>query len=143
MKQKNRRNDFYIFLALAAILAALLNLEGCSLIRIEEGEREALEYTVAEAADIPEEAASLIEEKKEQEFRLAYQKGDELYLIRGYGRQMTGGYSIQVTELTVSESAVYFGTKLIAPEPEEAGGEPSCPYIVIKTQYRKEPVEFL
>ena len=45
------------------------------------------------------------EEKKEKEFQMAYQRGDEMYLIKGYGRQMSGGYSIQVTDLSVSSNA--------------------------------------
>ena len=112
------------------------------MIKIEEGKRTPLKYTVADHLQIPEEAAKLIEEKKEKEFQMAYQKGEDLYLIKGYGRQMSGGYSIQVTELSESSNAVFFVTKLIGPTEEVQGGEPSYPYIVIKTEYRDVPVQF-
>ena len=69
-------------------------------------------------------------------------EGEDLYLIRGYGKQMSGGYSIQVTDLSVSSSAVFFCTKLVGPDEETVGGEPSYPYIVVKTGYRDVPVEF-
>ena len=112
------------------------------MIKIEEGKRTPLKYTVADHSQIPEEAAKLIEEKKKKEFQMAYQKGEDLYLIKGYGRQMSGGYSIQVTDLSASVNAVFFETKLIGPTEEVQGGEPSYPYIVVKTEYRDVPVQF-
>lgn len=128
--------------AFLSLLLFLLMLGGCRMIQIEEGERTPLEYTVVDYSQIPEEATKLIEEKKEKEFQMAYQKGEDLYLIKGYGRQMSGGYSIQVTELSASVNAVFFATKLIGPTEEVQGGEPSYPYIVVKTEYRDVPVQF-
>ena len=112
------------------------------MIRIEEENKTPLAYTVVDHSQIPEQAAKLIEEKKEKEFQMAYQKGEDLYLIKGYGRQMSGGYSIQVKELSASSNAVFFETKLIGPTEKIQGGEPSYPYIVIKTEYRDGPVQF-
>ena len=112
------------------------------MIRIEEGARTPLEYTIAERSEIPEEAMKLIEEKKAAEFQLAYQRQKDLFLIKGYGMQMSGGYSIQVRELSASSNAVFFETKLIGPSEEEQNGEPSYPYIVVKTEYRDVPVQF-
>ena len=59
------------------------------MIRIEEGEVSPVEYTIVSQEDIPAEALSLIREKREKEFQLTYQSGEDLYLIKGYGRQMT------------------------------------------------------
>ena len=126
--------------AFLSLLILLMMLGGCRMIKIEEGKRTPLKYTVH--SQIPEEAAKLIEEKKEKEFQMAYQKGEDLYLIKGYGRQMSGGYSIQVTDLSASVNAVFFETKLIGPTEEVQGGEPSYPYIVVKTEYRDVPVQF-
>ena len=124
--------------AFLSLLILFMMLGGCRMIKIEEAERTPLKYTVADRSQIPEEAAKLIEEKKEKE----YQKGEDLYLIKGYGRQMSGGYSIQVTDLSASVNAVFFETKLIGPTEEVQGGEPSYPYIVVKTEYRDVPVQF-
>lgn len=128
--------------SLLCMAAMLLILCGCRVIRIEEAERTPLEYEVVETALIPEEVFSLIEEKKETEFQLTYQNGTDLYLIKGYGRQMSGGYSIQVADLSMSSAAVFFETKLIGPSGSRQGGEPSYPYIVVKTEYRDKPVQF-
>lgn len=129
-------------LSLLCLAVFFLILGGCRMIRIEEGNRRSLSYSVMEVSQIPAEMKELIEEKKESEFQIAYQKGKELFLAKGYGRQMSGGYSIQVTELSESSNAVFFVTKLIGPTEEVQGGEPSYPYIVIKTEYRDVPVQF-
>lgn len=119
----------------------LFMLGGCQLVRIEEGQVTPVEYTVVSQENIPAEAMALIEEKKEKEFQLAYQSEEDLYLIKGYGRQMSGGYSISVEELGIMGDVLRFKTKLIGPS-DNAGGEPSYPYIAVKMQYRDEPVEF-
>ncbi|MBU5482098.1 protease complex subunit PrcB family protein [Blautia sp. MSJ-19] len=129
-------------LALLGLAVLFFTLCGCRAVRIEEGNRTPLSYTVAEFSQIPEEAQELIREKKESEFQLAYQRGEDLFLIKGYGRQMSGGYSIQVKELSASSNAIFFETKLIGPSEEVQGGEPSFPYIVIRTEYRDVPVQF-
>ena len=124
------------------LLIFLLMAGGCSLVKIEEGERPPLAYTVVETAELPSSAQEMIQEKKDRDFQMTYQKGDTVYLIRGYGKKMSGGYSIQVAELSVSSTAVFFKTRLIGPEKENQSGAPSYPYIAVKTEYREEPVIF-
>ena len=61
----------------------------------------------------------------------------------GYGEQATGGYSISVNELYLSENAIYFDTNLIGPEPSEPAAEAaSYPYLAVKTAYLDKPVVF-
>ena len=99
--------------SLLCLAVLFLMLGGCQMIRIEEENKTPLAYTVIEDSQIPEEMQELIREKKETEFQIAYQKGTELFLAKGYGRQMSGGYSIQVKELSASSNAVFFETKLM------------------------------
>ena len=129
-------------ISLLCLAVLFLTLGGCRMIRIEEGDKTALTYTVADDSQIPEEMKELIEEKKESEFQIAYQRGNELFLAKGYGRQMSGGYSIQVESLQASSNAIFFETKLIGPTEKVQGGEPSYPYIVIETEYRDCSVQF-
>lgn len=124
------------------LLIFWLTAGGCSLVKIEEGERTPLEYTVVDSTELPQSAQELIKEKKMDDFQMTYQKGDTLYLIRGYGKQMSGGYSIQVAELSVSSTTIFFKTRLIAPQKENQSGVPSYPYIAVKIDYREEPVVF-
>ena len=127
---------------LVLAVCVLLGLGGCRIIRIEEEERKPLEYTIVNQQEIPEEILSLIEEKKAGEFQMTYQSGEEMYLIKGYGRQMSGGYSIRVEELSHSSNGIFFMTHLIGPKDDSMAGESSYPYIVVKMAYREEPVVF-
>lgn len=43
---------------------------------------------------------------------MAYESGDDLYILRGYGKQKSGGFSIQIEEVSKSENAVFVRTKL-------------------------------
>ena len=92
--------------------------------------------------DSPEELSRIMEEKKEKEFQLSYETGEDLYLAKGYGRQMSGGYSIQVEELGESGNGLFFVTRLLGPEDLKEAGVPSYPCIVIKTSRQKKPVTF-
>ncbi len=138
-RNRSKRNRTGIW---CVLLIFFLVSGGCSLVKIEEGDRIPLEYTVTEEAELPEAARELIREKKSDEFQITYQKGDYLYLIRGYGKQMSGGYSIQVSELSASSTTIFFKTRLIGPKKENQSGVPSYPYIAVKTRYREKPVKF-
>ena len=127
---------------LGVIWWSLFFLSGCNVIRIEEEPRKPLEYSIVKNENLPAELAALIQEKKGKAFQLTYQSEKDLFLIRGYGQQMSGGYSIQVAELSASSATIFFKTRLIGPEKENQSGAPSYPYIAVKTDYREEPVLF-
>ena len=129
-----------VCLLTALVLAAVLS--GCGLIRIEEEERKSVDYTVVERQDIPAALDEIMNEKKEKEFQLSYETGEALYLAKGYGRQMSGGYSIQVEELGASSNGLFFVTRLIGPKDLNEAGVASYPCIVIKTEPQKKPVVF-
>ena len=54
---------------LCVLLLALLPA-GCQFIRIEEGERTPLEYTIVKQEEIPEEISELMEQKKKKVFQM-------------------------------------------------------------------------
>lgn len=131
-------------LLISLLLLMLVLLSGCRFVKIREEERQPLEYEIVSQDQIPEELAAIIRERKTGKMQMTYQKGRAMYLVKGYGQQLSGGYSIQVEELSCSSNGVFFKTRLLGPEDlEKASGVPSCPYIVVKTQNRKDPVEFL
>lgn len=132
----------YLFpVFLVCILMSML--WGCTVTNMETGESTPVEYTVVPEDDLPREILNLIDNKKEQDFQMTYQDGEDLYLIRGYGRQDMSGYSIQVEELSRGEEAIMMKTNLIGPSPEDkAANAPSYPYIVIKIPYQDIPVQF-
>ena len=102
-----------------------------------------LEFAVIGPDETPQELAQIIEEKKNDSFRLTYTSGNDLYIAAGYGKQETGGYSIAVNDLYLTENAIYFDTSLIGPGPEEgAGKEKSFPYLTVRIAYLDKPVVF-
>ena len=121
----------------------LIFLSGCSMQTNQTEKLQDLEYTIVEEADLPEELRTILEEKKKESFKLTYEAEDSLYLCVGYGEQATGGYSISVNELYLSENAIYFDTNLIGPESSEPAAEAaSYPYLAVKTAYLDKPVVF-
>ena len=89
---------------------------------------------MVEEEDLPEEAAKILEERKMGALQISCESGGYLYLLRGYGRQSSGGYSVQVRKLAATEDAVYFSTELSGnpqTEEEQRGGV-SCPYLAVK-----------
>lgn len=126
--------------------AAFLLLGGCGEKKDPLEKIKDLEFTVLADENIPEELKAVIEEKKSAPFKVTYQDNGFLYVCVGYGEQVSGGYSIAVNALYLTENAIYADTTLLGPDPSDpAAGKkntPSCPYIVIKTEFVDKPVVF-
>lgn len=116
---------------------------GCSVEETSRTKISDITYTIVEDAQIPEELAAIIEEKKAADFKFTYELQDELYVIRGYGEQETGGYSICVKECYQTSNAVVFDTELKGPRKGETTSmSPSYPYIVVKMENYEKSVIF-
>lgn len=127
----------------AAMAAVLVMLSGCTMLGSERIKLQDLDFTILGEEKLPKELKEIIEEKKAEPFHLTYSDGDYLYICIGYGEQATGGYSIAVNELYLTDSAIYVNTELLGPETTEKN-QPvtSYPYIVIKTDYLDQTVMF-
>ena len=109
-----------------------------------------MKFTVISEKELPDELKKIIEEKKQKEMKLTYMSGDKLYIVRGYGVQKTGGYSIQVKDLyqatsvmTSLKNAVYFKSELIGPGENDVSEKvESYPYIVVSTEKTEDIVVF-
>lgn len=129
-------------LLLLAMLAACV-LGGCTMLSDERVKLRDLDFTVLSEDKIPEELKTIIDEKKAEAFKLTYSDNENLYISIGYGEQATGGYSIAVNELYLTDNAIYVNTSLLGPAAsEKSNPTPSNPYIVIKTEYLDETVIF-
>ena len=122
-------------------IGVFCGLCGCSLMSTEEVKLRDLDFTVLGEEMVPAELATMIEERKADAFKMTYSDNQNLYICVGYGQQETGGYSITVDELYLTEEAVFVQTTLLGPDVSEKGNKtPSYPYIVIKTEYLDQPV---
>lgn len=128
---------------ISAAAAVVLLLTGCSITGEEAMKLRDLEFTVVSEDRLPEELHALIEEKKAEEFKFTYADNEFLYLCIGYGEQSSGGYSIAVNELYLTDNAIYADTSLLGPSAEEKANQAlSYPYIVIKTELLDKSVVF-
>lgn len=130
-------------LCIWTVVFVILTVSGCGLEKMDEQKVEDLSYTILEDKEIPQEFLAVIEEKKEQIFKLTYSDEENLYIAVGYGVQQTGGYSISVNQCYLTDNAIYFDTTLIGPSKGEQVNEAkSYPYLVIKTKYLEKNVVF-
>lgn len=113
MMKKKRRGR----VLLAAVI--LMLLASCRITDVSEGERKELSYAIVKPGDFPPEIDQILRRKKESAFQMAYESGDDLYILRGYGKQKSGGFSIQIEEVSKSENAVFVRTKLVGPAAKE------------------------
>lgn len=134
------KKHIYIFILL--LLPALL-LSGCGITKAGTEKIRDLEYTVLDESEIPDLLKEEIEQKKADDFKLSYREDEDLYIVRGFGMQETGGYSIQMQELYLADNAIYFKANLIGPEnSRDVEKAVSYPYIVVKTARYEENVIF-
>lgn len=136
------RQKIHTGVLLWSVVIILLALSGCSIEKVSAQKQDKIEYTILKEAEFPEKVQELIEENKTKEFQLTYQEQGNLYLIKGYGEQKTGGYSIRIEDVSLWENAIHVQTMLIGPKEENLKDEPSYPYLVIRMEYRDEPVIF-
>lgn len=134
---------FPVLCVMMVLVLGCIGFTGCG--KEEEAEEKVkdLEFTVVGERDVPQALMELIGKKKENEFKLTYADGQDMYIVIGAGPQDGGGFSIAVKELYLTENSVVIRTELIGPEKGEATGtDISCPVLIVKTAFCEEPVVF-
>lgn len=140
---KRRRGKVVLTAALFLWAFMARFLTGCSVEKEDQDKVRDLEFAVVSETELPEELAKLVAEKKAAPFKLTYSNDQGLYIVVGYGEQATGGYSISVRELYLTENSIVVDTELLGPQKgEEVGVEKSYPFLVIQTEYLENPVIF-
>lgn len=125
------------------LLTVLLFLNGCSVEKKEPEKIRDLEFALVEDSRVPESLMVLIKEKKVSEMKITMDDGEAKYIVAGYGTQKTGGYSISVDELYLTDNAIHINTTLIGPAKGEVVPETeSFPYVVLRMEYLDKSVVF-
>lgn len=141
--RKNWNGKMLLVAGLFAWVFLVRILTGCAVEKTEQKKIRDLEFTVVSEADLPQELRELTAEKKSAPFKMTYSNDKGLYIVVGYGEQSSGGYSIQVKDLFLSENAILIDTELLGPEPEtENASAKSCPYVTVLTESLDLPVIF-
>ena len=133
----------FAYFAAIILMAGCASASGCGIEKTDGSKISDMAYEMVEEEDLPEELKAKIEEKKSADFKLTYEADGYLYVVRGYGEQETGGYSIAVNGCYLTKNAIYFDTTLIGPSKGEKINEvKSYPYIVVRTKYIEKNVVF-
>jgi len=132
-----------LLLFFAVLVVAMMAAVACGGGKEEYKKTGEADYTVVEEADVPTELLDIIKEKKGSEFKLTYLAEDALYVARGYGEQPSGGYSIAVDDLYMSENSLCIKTTLVGPAADEkVTTAVTYPFIVLKLQPMEAEVHF-
>ncbi len=130
------------YLLFTVLLLAIL-LTGCKENDVPIGELSDLTFSVLPDDELPDNLNTIIEGRKRDPFQLTYATKDALYIVRGYGEQPTGGYSIQVRSLCEDANTIFFDSVLFGPsEQDRVSNTPSYPYIVLRVAPSDKTVDF-
>lgn len=142
MNHQSIKRASIVILVLLILLTS--QLQGCRFkIVSQEEKREDVPFVIVSEECVPKELADLIEQKKENDIKLTYADEQDRYIIIGYGRQKTGGYSIYIKDVSKTQNAIYVDTCLLGPKKTENIKEvPSYPVIVLKISEMGLPVVF-
>ena len=121
------------------LLFFLLVFTSCG--KESEEEKEKLDFTICDEKQLPEELKELLEEKKQEVFKLTFSTKDYLYIVVGYGEQNRSNLDVVVEELSLGKNAIYVKTQLVGNE-EEDKEIITYPVIVLKCPYMDLPVVF-
>lgn len=128
--------------ALAFSILCMGIVMGCSLVPPQK-EKKPASFVVISEELIPDQLAQLIERKKSEVMKLTYMDQGNRYIVIGYGKQKSGGYSIVVREFYTTDNALYVDTCLLGPKEKPQKEEvASYPYLVLRTTEVGLPVVF-
>ncbi len=101
-------------------------------------------YEIVSGSDVPHKVNEKIFKERDKGFGFSYRDNEGMYIAFGFGRQNTGGFSIQLAAVKENEDEILIEAKLIAPAPEEVvSTSPSYPYMILKMDNTEKNVEFI
>ena len=145
MKKITLHKGKMIGIAAIFVLLAIITflMSGCSILTSKSTKLRDLDFTVVSEELITPELKQLLDERMAAPFKITYHDNEFLYICVGYGEQPTGGYSIAVNELYLTDDAIHISTSLLGPDSNDATNSAlSYPMIVVKTEYLDKTVVF-
>ncbi len=105
-------------------------------------ERISVAFQVVAFDKAPQKLQEIIEEHKKEEIKMTWEGDEGRYIIRGYGEQPTGGYSIRADAVEFVGEGLHVTTTLIPPQKEQAAAEASYPCIILLIENMDQEVTF-
>ncbi len=131
-------------ISLILMLLAMGCVCGCGISKAtDDSERTAVDFTVVRQDDLPAKVSELAAARRQEAYEMSYRYEGALYLMKGYGIQDTGGYSIQVEYVEENDEELHVKTRLVGPQNRsEQSAVVSCPQIVVKVEDRDKKIIF-
>lgn len=138
-----KRNIKITAVGLGIIIFFAVCLTGCEIRKTSEEKLKDLEFTVCDEHRLPEELVDIIQEKKTEPFKMTYKTKDYMYIVLGYGAEDRKDVSVRVSELYLTENAIFIETSLVADDEKTMEEDMvSYPWIAVKCQLYDKPVVF-
>ena len=134
--QKNK-----LILAVVVLISSFA-VTACGIEKLNDKKIADTDFTVVSNAEMPKEVLRIVEERKENPFKVTYSDEQYTYIIVGYGKQQYHGYSIRVNEVYETKNAICVRTEFEGPKEYRNNQEVSYPYIVIKIKVTDKNVVF-
>lgn len=137
------RRAKYIFVVVMGMVFLIAALTGCRLEKSTDKKIKDLDYTICDESKLPEELYAIIQEKRKEPFKLTYRTKDYLYIVVGYGAQDRTDLNVKMTELYLTENAIYVDTDMEAVDTTTLEDQKvTYPWIAVKCELYDVSVNF-
>lgn len=136
-----RIRQTFIFVMFGVFLLAAMT--GCKMEETRETKIKDLDYTVCDESRLPDKLVELIDEKKQEPFKLTYRTRDYLYIVVGYGAQDRTDLNVIMKALYLTENAIFVDTEMTAVDTTLEDNMVTYPWIAVKCELYDLEVNFL
>lgn len=141
--KNGKRKRSYLVYMIMIVSFLIASLTACEFRKTSVEKVKDLDYTVCDESRLPHELVKLINDKKKEPFKFTYRTNDYLYIVVGYGAQDRVDLNVMMTELYLTENAIFVETDLTTKETTTLeDGLVSYPWIAVKCELYDVPVNF-
>ena len=141
--KNGKRKRRYLVYMIMIVFFLIASLTACEFRKTSVEKVKDLDYTVCDESRLPHELVKLINDKKKEPFKFTYRTNDYLYIVVGYGAQDRVDLNVMMTELYLTENAIFVETDLTTKETTTLeDGLVSYPWIAVKCELYDVPVNF-
>ncbi|MBQ8086623.1 MAG: protease complex subunit PrcB family protein [Lachnospiraceae bacterium] len=141
--KNGKRKRRYLVYMIMIVSFLIVSLTACEFRKTSVEKVKDLDYTVCDESRLPHELVKLINDKKKEPFKFTYRTNDYLYIVVGYGAQDRVDLNVMMTELYLTENAIFVETDLTTKETTTLeDGLVSYPWIAVKCELYDVPVTF-
>ncbi|CCY54589.1 uncharacterized protein BN781_01053 [Coprococcus sp. CAG:782] len=142
MQKKLRAVYFNLKIMTAGLfISCCFLLCGCNVYTMSDKGND-VSYDICEEGLMPDELKNIVDDKREQEFKITYTNNDYTYIVIGAGRRDHDNIRIDVDKVYKDENAIYIKSVLRSIATATDSGTMTCPVVVVRIERTMLPVVF-